>query len=84
MRFAEKADVGINAKFVKVAEATGLLRCSERTLRLRRYSTLSDPLLAHSPSPPTDADAVLFGPDAYRFCTLISEPIKPVAETGCG
>jgi hypothetical protein len=48
-----------------VQEALGLLDTQsitasilEWTLRLRRFSTLNDLLLAHSPYPTTDADAV--------------------------
>ena len=80
----EKADVEINAKGRFGREARGLLRCCERTLRLRRFSTLNDLLLAHSPYPTTDADAVFFGPDTYLFCKLISDAIKTAVDIGCG
>ena len=69
VRFAEKADVEINAKVVLVAEAIGLLRCCEWTLRLRRFSTLNDLLLAHSPYPTTDADAVFLALTPIDFAS---------------
>jgi release factor glutamine methyltransferase len=51
-------------------------------LQLRRFSTLNNLLLAHSPYPTTDADAVFFGPDTYRFCKLISDTIKKAVDIG--
>ncbi|MBA3597609.1 MAG: methyltransferase [Methylibium sp.] len=36
-----------------------------------RFSSFSDTLLAHSAWPTTQADAVFFGPDTYRFTALI-------------
>jgi release factor glutamine methyltransferase len=51
-------------------------------LQLRRFSTLNNLLLAHSPYPTTDADAVFFGPDTYRFCKLISDTIKKAVNIG--
>jgi hypothetical protein len=53
-------------------------------LRLRRFSTLNDLLLAHSPYPTTDADAVFLTLDTYRFCKLISDTIKTTVDIGCG
>jgi hypothetical protein len=58
------------------------LTCCEWTLHLRRFSTLNDLLLAHSPYPTTMRD--VFGPDAYRFCKLISDTIKTAVAIGCG
>ena len=61
-----------------------MLRRCEWTLRLRRFSTLTDLLLAHSRYPTIDADAVFFGPDTYRFCKPISDTIKTAVDIGCG
>jgi hypothetical protein len=47
----------------------GLLRCCEWTLRLRRFSTLNDLLLAHSPYPTTDAAAVFLALTPIDFAT---------------
>ncbi|WLI04449.1 class I SAM-dependent methyltransferase [Pseudomonas sp. FP597] len=56
-----------------------------------RWSSLGDLLFAHSPYPTTQADAVFFGPDSYRFAQVIEahlqqrfEPIKCAVDIGCG
>ncbi|ROM53735.1 methyltransferase [Pseudomonas rhodesiae] len=56
-----------------------------------RWSSLDDLLIAHSAYPTTQADAVFFGPDSYRFAQLIDahlqqrfEPIKRAVDIGCG
>ena len=56
-----------------------------------RWSSLDDLLFAHSAYPTTQADAVFFGPDSYRFAQLIEahmqqrfEPIKRAVDIGCG
>jgi len=66
--------------------ATGLLRS-----RLR-FSTLGDRLFAHSSFPTEAADAVFFGPDTYRFASLIESelahsalpPGARILDVGCG
>jgi len=37
-----------------------------------RFSNLGELLLAHSAYPTAAADSVFFGPDTYRFCSLLS------------
>jgi len=56
-----------------------------------RWSSLDDLLFAHSAYPTTQADAVFFGPDSYRFAQVIEahlqqrfEPIKRAVDIGCG
>ena len=57
-----------------------------------RFSTLGDQLYAHSAYPTTDADAVFFGPDTYRFAGLLENelalrPLAPrarILDVGCG
>ncbi|KTC62740.1 SAM-dependent methyltransferase [Pseudomonas fluorescens ABAC62] len=56
-----------------------------------RWSSLGDLLFAHSPYPTTQADAVFFGPDSYRFAQVIEahlqqrfEPLKRAVDIGCG
>ena len=47
----------------------------ERDGRLRsavRFSTLGAGLYVHSAYPTTDENAVFFGPDTYRFCSLLA------------
>lgn len=52
-----------------------------------RFSSLGDRLLVHSAYPTTDADAVFFGPDTYRFCAAIERLTgewSRVFDIGCG
>ena len=56
-----------------------------------RWSSLGDLLFAHSPYPTTQADAVFFGPDSYRFAQVIDahlqqrfEPLRRAVDIGCG
>ena len=57
-----------------------------------RFSSLGDQLYAHSAYPTTDADSVFFGPDTYRFASLIENElaVQPltsgarILDIGCG
>ena len=57
-----------------------------------RFSTLGDALYMHSSFPTSDADAVFFGPDTYRFAafieaTLALAPVttaQRIVDVGCG
>lgn len=55
-----------------------------------RVSSLGDDLFAHSSFPTTEADAVFFGPDTYRFASAIEhcladfKSIRRAADIGCG
>ena len=52
-----------------------------------RFSTLRDQLYVHSAYPTSAEDAVFFGPDTYRFCTLLSQVIERsdlLLDLGCG
>jgi SAM-dependent methyltransferase len=56
-----------------------------------RWSSLEGLLFAHSPYPTTQADAVFFGPDSYRFAQVIEtylqqrfEPVRRAVDIGCG
>ena len=57
-----------------------------------RFSTLGGQLYAHSAYPTLEADAVFFGPDTYRFVSLIEselgrQPLRPgahILDIGCG
>lgn len=70
----------------------GVLAGAGQALRATvRASTLGDGLYFHSAYPTTDADAVFFGPDTYRFMAAIERalatlPAAParVADIGCG
>lgn len=69
-----------------VEENPGLLRSRVR------YSTLGDSIYVHSAYPTDEEDAVFFGPDTYRFATLIEhtldalgrKDIGVIADIGCG
>jgi len=57
-----------------------------------RYSTLGEDLYVHSAFPTVAADSVFFGPDTYRFASLISATLgahpassrRCVVDVGCG
>lgn len=57
-----------------------------------RFSTLDAMLLAHSAYPTTQADAVFFGPDTYRFAALVDSELQRrplpdgarIVDLGCG
>jgi len=81
------------------AEVVDLLRqaraSSSEGLRLRsliRYSTLERMLLVHSAWPTLSDDTVFFGPDTYRFVSLIKNALQAtpsraprvVVDLGCG
>lgn len=58
---------------------------------LVRLSSLDGQLFLHSAYPTTEADAIFFGPDTYRFAAAIkhhletdSQTIKRAADIGCG
>jgi SAM-dependent methyltransferase len=57
-----------------------------------RWSTLGGLLISHSAYPTTAVDAVFFGPDTYRFASLITETLRlaplpraaHILDMGCG
>lgn len=69
-----------------VEENPGLLRSRVR------FSTLDELMFVHSGYPTQDEDAVFFGPDTYRFASLIERAMQQVdttaintmADIGCG
>jgi len=78
LRWLEQAD--------SLESTSGLLRSKVR------FSSLDDSLYMHSAYPTVDPDAVFFGPDTYRFATLIRQTLatygdfRPdcVVDIGCG
>ena len=71
----------------------GLLDESGELLRSKvRFSMLGGHLYAHSAYPTTEADAVFFGPDSYRFVALIEAELAKqdlnagarILDIGCG
>ena len=68
-------------------EASALLRQGNRLVSAVRFSSLGKLLCAHSAYPTSDADAVFFGPDTYRFAALLEQRVEragSVADVGCG
>ena len=69
-----------------VEENPGLLRSKVR------FATLNDLIFVHSGYPTDKGDAVFFGPDTYRFATLIEHTLQQfdtsnigtIADIGCG
>lgn len=53
-----------------------------------RFATLGSRLFVHSAYPTTDADAVFFGPDTYRFCRFVAANVprgaRRIVDIGCG
>jgi release factor glutamine methyltransferase len=52
-----------------------------------RFSSLAGALFVHSAFPTVDADAVFFGPDTYRFCSLLQRwapRAERAVDIGCG
>ena len=71
----------------------GLLHDANGLLRSRvRFSSLGEHLYAHSAYPTTEADAVFFGPDSYRFSALVEAELDRaplpggarILDVGCG
>jgi SAM-dependent methyltransferase len=52
-----------------------------------RFSSVGDLLFAHSAYPTLDADSVFFGPDTYRFASLLRREVtgaRRAVDVGCG
>jgi release factor glutamine methyltransferase len=52
-----------------------------------RFSSLDGDLYVHSAFPTVQADAVFFGPDTYRFCSLLKRwapAARRLVDVGCG
>lgn len=76
----------------RMQQAQLLQACSPMEMKARvRFSSLGECLFAHSAFPTTQADAVFFGPDTYRFCQLIQSELAKypllrgrILDIGCG
>ena len=65
--------------FISLVEA-GALDLSAATLRSAvRFSTLGNQLFAHSPFPTEQSDAVVFGPDTYRFARSLRQSLAELS-----
>jgi methylase of polypeptide subunit release factors len=69
-------------------EAAGALEVHGSEYRSRvRFSTLQGSLFVHSAYPTLEPEAVFFGPDTYRFCSLLERwapSARRVVDIGCG
>ncbi|RYX92512.1 MAG: class I SAM-dependent methyltransferase [Comamonadaceae bacterium] len=81
------------AGVLAMLEAAGVLREEDGLMRSTvRFSTLGDNIFMHSAWPTTGADTVFFGPDTYRFASLIQRAvsrveagrIERIVDLGCG
>jgi release factor glutamine methyltransferase len=64
-----------------------LLREGDSYKSAVRFSTLGEMLFAHSAFPTVESDSVFFGPDTYRFVSLLQARVEAagdVADVGCG
>jgi methylase of polypeptide subunit release factors len=66
----------IDPRIAQHAGAAGVLEMHGGGTRSNvRFSTLLDQLYVHSAYPTSQADAVFFGPDTYRFCRTIKTAV---------
>lgn len=80
-------------EIVQLLEASGALSRENGRLRsLIRFATFEQTLLVHSAWPTTSNESVFFGPDTYRFASLVEQAlVKPpgrspriAVDIGCG
>jgi methylase of polypeptide subunit release factors len=73
--------------FELLARAGALVGSAHRYQSAVRFSTLRGHVFVHAAYPTTDADAVFFGPDTYRFCAEIVRKARRASvavDVGCG
>lgn len=75
--------------FLRCMEKASVLQAVGDLFRsLVRFSTAGDAIYAHSAFPTSSEDAVFFGPDTYRFLSLldqeVSSPVERAVDIGCG
>ena len=81
------------SEIVQLLEASRALSRENGRLRsLVRFATFDQTLLLHSAWPTTSNDAVFFGPDTYRFASLVEQALNKslgrsprlAVDVGCG
>lgn len=76
------------AEMFELLRAADALQEADGGWRSRvRFATLGDLLCVHSWFPTTDPGAVFFGPDTYRFCSLLARwapAARRAVDIGCG
>ena len=74
--------------FRRMEKASVVQASGDRFRSLIRFSTAGEAIYAHSAFPTTSEDAVFFGPDTYRFLSLldreVSSPVPRAVDIGCG
>jgi methylase of polypeptide subunit release factors len=65
--------------FDKLEEAEAVERRDGQCRSKVRFSTLGGQIFAHSAFPTTEADAVFFGPDTYRFARALRHSVLSLA-----
>ncbi|MBE4750696.1 class I SAM-dependent methyltransferase [Corallococcus sp. ZKHCc1 1396] len=79
----------LSSRVESALEQAGALEdCGDGKRRSQvRFSTLGSGLYVHSAWPTSQKDAVFFGPDTYRFCSLLQRTpgtFRRVVDLGCG
>ena len=78
----------VPAEMLDCLRAADALETVDDCVRSRvRFSTLDHQLYVHSAFPTTDPTAVFFGPDTYRFASLLARwapKAKRAVDIGCG
>jgi methylase of polypeptide subunit release factors len=78
---------------IRFLEEAGAIEQKEGRLRSKiRFSTLGEDLFLHSSYPTVETDSVFFGPDTYRFASLIRRELgndpdfraARIIDIGCG
>lgn len=65
-------------RMLELLMAAGQVEADGELLRAKvRFSTVGNQLFVHSAYPTVQRDAVFFGPDTYRFCSLVQRWAKP-------
>jgi methylase of polypeptide subunit release factors len=76
------------ARLLELLERAEVLAVEGPLLRAQvRFSSLEAGLYVHSAFPTVQADAVFFGPDTYRFCSLLKRwapEARRAVDVGCG
>ncbi|MGJ7506303.1 methyltransferase [Variovorax sp. GT1P44] len=74
-----------------LSQEAGILTAAGACVRSRvRFSTIGDAIYLHSAYPTLESDSVFFGPDTYRFVSMIQREIgtmpsvRRVVDIGCG
>lgn len=81
----------IPERIVALLRRAGALEsCGERFRSKVRVSSVGDALFLHSAYPTSEADAVFFGPDTYRYVSLMRGelpglgPVRRIVDVGAG